>query len=119
MVLKNYHSLVIPNKALYDYLCMKWKLEQMTNPNFPPSIEWVKNVVHGYSMDLNNLDLNKVKYLDRVLLYSRPYQIVTQYTWMKAFGNHFRVEDLKNSMQTFDNGIASIFDVPTFDARDL
>jgi hypothetical protein len=87
----------------------------MTNPKFPPSIEWIKNVVHGYPMDFNN-----AKYLDRVLLYSRPYQIVTRYTWMKAYGNHFRVEDLKNnSMQTFDNGIVSIFDMPTFDARDL
>jgi hypothetical protein len=119
MDLKNYHSLAIPNKALYDYLCMKWKLDQVTDPNFLPSIECVKNVVHGYPMDLNNLDLNNAKYLDRVLLYSRPYQIVNWYTWMKAYGNHFRVEDSKNnSMQTFDNGIASIFDMPTFDARD-
>jgi hypothetical protein len=77
MVLKNCQSLAFPNNALYDYLCMKWKLEQVTNPKFPPSIEWVKNVLHGYPMDLNNLDLNNEKYLDRVLLYSRPYQIVT------------------------------------------
>jgi hypothetical protein len=76
MVLKNCHSLAIPNKAFYDYLCMKWKLEQVTNPNFPPSIEWVKNVLHGHLMHLNNLDLNNAKYLDRVLLYSRPYQIM-------------------------------------------
>jgi hypothetical protein len=40
---------------------------------------------------------------------------------MKAYGNHLiRVQDLKNnSMQTFDSGIASIFDMPTLDAKDL
>ncbi len=39
---------------------------------------------------------------------------------MKAYRNHFRVENSKsNSMQTFDSGIALIFDMPTLDARDL
>jgi len=39
---------------------------------------------------------------------------------MKAYENLFRVEDLKsNSMQTFDSGIASVFDMSTFDATDL
>jgi hypothetical protein len=39
---------------------------------------------------------------------------------MKAYENHFKVEDLKsNSMQTFDNGVASIFDMSTIDARNL
>lgn len=39
---------------------------------------------------------------------------------MKAYENHFKVEDLKsNSMQTFENGIASIFDMLTLDVRDL
>jgi hypothetical protein len=39
---------------------------------------------------------------------------------MKAYMNHFRVEDLKNnSIQTFDSGITSIFDMPTLDAIDL
>jgi hypothetical protein len=39
---------------------------------------------------------------------------------MKAYDNHFKVEDLKsNSMQTFDNGIASVFDMLILDAKDL
>jgi hypothetical protein len=39
---------------------------------------------------------------------------------MKAYKNYFKVEDLKsNSMKTFDNGIALIFDMSTLDAKDL
>jgi hypothetical protein len=54
MVLKKCQSLEIPDGALYDYLCKKWKLEQATNPNMLPFIERVKKVVHGHPMDLNN-----------------------------------------------------------------
>jgi hypothetical protein len=37
-----------------------------------------------------------------------------QYTKMKAFGNHFRVEDAASAaLQTYDSGIASVFEVPT------
>jgi hypothetical protein len=39
---------------------------------------------------------------------------------MKAYEKQFRMEYLKNnSMQTFDSGIASIFDMSTFDAKDV
>ncbi len=39
---------------------------------------------------------------------------------MKAYKKHFKVEYLKNnSMQTFDSGIASIFDMSIFDANDI
>jgi hypothetical protein len=39
---------------------------------------------------------------------------------MKAFANHFRVEDSKSThMQTYDNGVASIFEVPTTDSTDV
>jgi hypothetical protein len=39
---------------------------------------------------------------------------------MKAFGNHFRVEDTASTtMQTYDSGVASVFQVPIIDARDL
>ncbi len=38
----------------------------------------------------------------------------------KHLGNHFKVEDLKNnSVQTYDNDIALVFDMSTVDARDL
>ncbi len=66
------------------------------------------------------MDVNNPKYLDKVLLCNRPSQTTIWYTWMKAYENLFKVEDLNsNSMQTFDNGIASIFDMSTLDAIDL
>jgi hypothetical protein len=39
---------------------------------------------------------------------------------MKAFGNHFRVDDdTSRRLQTYDSGVASVFHVPTEDARDV
>jgi hypothetical protein len=39
---------------------------------------------------------------------------------MKAFGNHFRVEDNSSTrMQTYDSGVASNFQVPLADATDV
>jgi hypothetical protein len=39
---------------------------------------------------------------------------------MKAFGNHFRVEDEASShMLTYDSGDASVFQVPLIDAREV
>lgn len=39
---------------------------------------------------------------------------------MKSFGNHYRVADNASAiMLTYDSGIASVFQVPTADARDV
>ena len=58
--------------------------------------------------------------IDNLLLYMKPSKKAMQYTKKKAFGNHFRNEDETSSwMQTYNNGITSIFDVPIEDARDL
>jgi hypothetical protein len=39
---------------------------------------------------------------------------------MKAFGNHFRVEDETFSgMQTYNSGFASVFDVPIINTHDV
>ncbi len=77
-------------------------------------MDWVKGVIHGQQLDLGNPDG-----LDVVLLCSKPYQVAMRYTRMKAYGNHFRVENPKNrQLQTFDNGIASMFEQQIVDARD-
>jgi hypothetical protein len=69
-------------------------------------VDWVKGVIHGKQLDLGNLDV-----LDVVLLCSKPSQVAMRYTKMKAYGNHFRMEDPNNRLlQTFDNGIASMFE---------
>ncbi len=45
---------------------------------------------------------------------------MTRYIWIKAYDNHFKVEDSKSSsMQTFDCGIASIFDMLTLGVKDF
>jgi hypothetical protein len=39
---------------------------------------------------------------------------------LKAFGNHFRIEDdASNRLQTYDSGVAFVFQVPMSDARDV
>ncbi len=66
------------------------------------------------------MDVNNLEDLDRVILCNRPFQMTIRYSQMKAYGNHFRVEDSKsNSMQTFNSGIAWVFDMPILDARNL
>jgi hypothetical protein len=58
--------------------------------------------------------------VDSLLLYTKPSQKAMRYTKMKAFGNHFRVEDEATSrIQTYNSGIASIFAVSTEDAQDV
>jgi hypothetical protein len=91
-----------------NYMCRKWKLEHASNPNTPSFMEWVKSVVHGQPMDLSNLEN-----IDMVLLCSRLGQTIIRYTRMKAYGNHFNVEDSRShSLQTFDNGVVFVFDIP-------
>jgi hypothetical protein len=81
----------------------------------PPFIDWVKKCCtwppDGFKQPI---------IFRRGLLCSRPFQTMTRYTHMKAYDNHFRVEDSKNnSMQTFDSGIVSLFDMLTLGARDF
>jgi hypothetical protein len=39
---------------------------------------------------------------------------------MKAYGNHFRVDDPENKfLQTYDSGIASMFEQQIVDAREM
>jgi hypothetical protein len=69
-------------------------------------VDWVKGIIHGQQVDLGNPDG-----LDVELLRSKPSQVAMRYTRMKAYANHFRVEDLKNRLlQTFNSGIASMFE---------
>jgi hypothetical protein len=70
--------------------------------------EWVKGVIWSSPLDVRNEDD-----MDKLLLTSKPSQIATRYTRMKAFGNHFRVADESSTrMQTYDSGVASVFQVP-------
>lgn len=67
--------------------------------------------MYGHPMDLSNpYDL------DRMLLCNKHSQIVTWYTMMKAYGNHFRIENSKNNLlQIYNSIIVLMFDMPTLD----
>ena len=91
----------------------QWRDARDADRNIDPFDVWVKKAVHNGDYDPNNIDD-----MDRILLCSRPSQKTTRYTRMRAFGNHFRVEDSQTALlQTYDSGIASIFEVPTTDSQ--
>jgi hypothetical protein len=93
-------------------MCRKWKEERDRNPSIPPFEEWVQGVV-----ERDALDVTKPEDVDRLLLSYKPTQRAMRYTKMKAFGNHFRVDDAASTeLQTYDSDIASVFEVPTANA---
>ena len=103
-----YCKIVIP-LLLNVCMCKQWEEEKGLNPNIPIFEKWIKVAVHRHHVDPNNADD-----MDRVLLCSRPSQVATRYTRMKAYGNHFRVEDPQSAtLQTYDSGVASVFHMST------
>ena len=91
----------------------QWRDAHDANHNIEPFDVWVRKAVHNHSHDPNNIDD-----MDKILLCSRPSQKATRYTRMRAFGNHFRVEDLQSALlQTYNSGIASVFEVSSVDSQ--
>jgi hypothetical protein len=96
-------------------VCRKWELNRVQDPSIAPFEEWVRGAAAHSELDAHNPED-----IDRLLLSTKPSQRAFRYTRMKAFGNHFRVEDTASTtMQTYDCGVASVFQVPVVDARDL
>ena len=86
-------------------MCRQWQEERGANPDIPVFEKWIRDAVHRHPLDPNNADD-----MDLVLLCSRPSQLATRYTRIKAYGNHFRVEDPQSAvLQTYDSGVASVF----------
>jgi hypothetical protein len=93
----------------------KWEEMCESNPNTAPFEEWVRNL-----LETEEVDVNEPADFDKLLLCVKPSQRATRYRRMKAFGNHFRVEDDASvRMLTYDSGVASVFQVPTEDATDV
>ena len=91
----------------------QWRDAHDGGCNIEPFDVWVRKAVHDHEHDPNNIDD-----MDRILLCSRPSQKATRYTRMRAFGNHFRVEDSQSALlQTYDSGVASIFEVPSMESQ--
>jgi hypothetical protein len=90
-------------------------VEHEANPNISAFENWIKDVVRNHHVDPN--DENDI---DRVLMCSRPSQLATRYTRMKAYGNHFRMEDQQfKTLKTYDSGVASVFHMPFVGSEDV
>jgi hypothetical protein len=80
-----------------------------------PFPEWIREYAQREALDVTNPDD-----MDRFLLCTKLSHRATRYARMKAFGNHFRAEDLATTqMQTYDSGVASVFQVPGADATEV
>lgn len=99
--------------CVYD--CRRWGAQREEDRSLPEFEDWISGALRSFPVDdAANVDV------DTLLLSMKPAQKAMRYTKMKAFGNHFRVmDDTANRMQTFDSGIASVFDVPVEDQEDV
>jgi hypothetical protein len=95
--------------------CRRWNAEMEEDRDTPTFEEWIRGAMRTYAANApTEVDV------DSLMLCTKPSQKAMRYTKMKAFENHFRVlDDTTNRMQTYDSGIASVFDVPTEDAQDV
>jgi hypothetical protein len=85
------------------------------DPSIPTFEDWIRGALGPHNIDVSNP--NDV---DRLLMCTKPSPKATRFTCMKAFGNHFCVEDETSSrLQTYNSSVASVFHVPTEDARDV
>jgi hypothetical protein len=67
-----------------------------------------------------HIDVTNLDEFDKLLLSTPPSQRALCYCRMKAFGNHFRVEDEASSrMLTYDSGVALVFQVPLVNIREV
>jgi hypothetical protein len=99
------------------FCCMsrRWERVRESNPATAPFEDSVQEI-----LETEYLDVNKAEDFDKLLLFMKPSQRAIRYCRMKAFGNHFRVEDAASTcMQRYDSGVASVFTIPTADARDV
>jgi hypothetical protein len=91
------------------------KRRTVKNPNICTFENWIKDSVHNQPMDPKNADD-----IDKVMMCSRPSQLATQYTRMKAYENHFRVEDQQSmTLKNYDSGIASMFHMPSVGSEEV
>jgi hypothetical protein len=84
-------------------------------PNTFTFKNWIKDVVRNHHVDPNDEDD-----MDKIMMCSRLSRLATRYTRMKAYGNHFRVEDPQSmTLKTYDNGVASVFHMPSVGSEEV
>jgi hypothetical protein len=73
-------------------VCRKWELNRVQDLSIAPFEDWVSGAIADNDLDANNPDD-----IHRLLLSTKPSQRAFRYMRMKAFGNHFRVEDIAST----------------------
>ena len=88
---------------------------EAVDPSIPAFEDWIKGALGPHNIDVTNPDD-----MDALLMCTKPSQKAIRYMRMKAFGNHFHVEDdTSTRLLTYDCGVASVFQVRADDARDV
>jgi hypothetical protein len=97
------------------HMCRRWEAITLQDPSVDTFDEWVRDdAAHA------DLDTSNPYDMDRLMLSTKPSQRAARYIRMKVFGNHFRVEDDSSCrLQTYDSGVAFVFQVPSADATDV
>jgi hypothetical protein len=91
------------------------KQSRKVDPSIPAFKDWIRGALGPHNIDISNPDS-----VDRLFMCTKLSQKATRFIRMKAFGNHFRVEDETSSrLQTYNFSVASMFHVPIEDARDV
>ena len=102
-------------KRIFDCISRRREGIYESNPTTALFEDWIQE-----NLETEDLDVNKPEDFDKLLLYMKPSQRAICYCRMKAFGNHFCVEDAASTyMQTYDSGVLLLFTVPTTNARDV
>lgn len=93
----------------------KWKEEHDRNPLIISYEDWVRLHATNIVEDIQNPEDQ-----DKFLLCRKPSQKALRYRRMKSFGNHFQVEDdISATHNTYNSGVASVFNMCTEDATNV
>jgi len=85
------------------------------DPNTAPLHAWMKMVVSN-----NDKDAYSMEDRNKLLLSRKPLQKTLRYFHMKAFGNHFRVNDVAScQLETYDCSVTCVFEVPAPNLQDM
>jgi len=68
--------------------------------------KWVRKAIHAHQATTSNMTID----LNLIHFFVPPSFIVLKYNKMKAYGNHFQIDNDQNSLLvTYDCGVAFVF----------
>lgn len=91
-----------------------WEAEVELRSDTPAFEDWIVETLDREIVQNSDIDI------DMLCVSRRPKNKCLRYGKIKAFGNHFRVDDNSEIiMKTYDSGVATVADDPVLDARDV